>query len=320
MLPEAPAAGFGYTRGAPADSHRMSSQDADPTTTQRTLISSGPRRGTPRSACVVVIHGEGLGKRADIHSQPVVIGRSQEADLHISHKSVSRRHCEVRREGEEYLLRDLGATNPTRLNDEVVSEAVLSDGDHITIGETILKFISHSSVEALYHEEVYQLATHDPLTELCNRRHFAELADKEIARALRHSRPLVLCIVDVDLFKPVNDTFGHIAGDGVLKQIAAIMRGLVRSEDIAARIGGEEFAVLLPETGLEAARRFAERLRKSVEAETFMLGGEPHRLTISIGIARLTPDRNDRSLLMKAADAALYRAKEEGRNRVRVEP
>ncbi|KAA2285509.1 GGDEF domain-containing protein [Arenimonas fontis] len=320
MVPEAPVAGFGYTRPAPTAPARMSNQDADPTTTQLTLLSSGPRRGAPRSACVVVIHGDGLGKRADIHDHPVVIGRSQEADLHIPHKSVSRRHCEIRRVGDEYRLRDLGATNPTRLNDQVVVEAVLGDGDHITVGETILKFISHSSVEALYHEEVYQLATHDPLTELCNRRHFAELADKEIARALRHGRPLVLCIVDVDLFKPVNDRFGHIAGDGVLRQIAAILRGLVRGEDIAARIGGEEFAVLLPETGLEAARRFAERLRKAVEAETFLLGNEPHRLTVSVGIARLSPERGDRSRLMQAADAALYRAKDEGRNRVRVEP
>ena len=320
MVPEALPPGFGYTRAASTVPTRMTTQDGDPTTTQLTQLSAGPRRGAPRSACVVVIHGEGLGKRADIHDQPVVIGRSQEADLHIPHKSVSRRHCEVRREGDAYRLRDLGATNPTRLNDQLVVEAVLSDGDHITVGETILKFISHSSVEALYHEEVYQLATHDPLTELCNRRHFAELADKEIARALRHARPLVLCIVDVDLFKPVNDHFGHIAGDGVLKQIAAIMRGLVRSEDIAARIGGEEFAVLLPETGLEAARRFAERLRKAVEAESFVLGGEARRISVSVGVARLSPERSDRSRLMEAADAALYRAKEEGRNRVRVEP
>jgi diguanylate cyclase (GGDEF)-like protein len=292
--------------------------DADPVTTQLTLLSDGPRRGAPRSACVVVIHGEGLGKRADIDDRPVVVGRSPEADLHVPHKSVSRRHCEIWRDGERYRLRDLGATNRTCVNEQPVDEALLADGDHITVGETILKFISHSSVEASYHEEVYQLATLDALTELYNRRHFIAVVDREIARALRHARPLSLCIIDVDLFKPVNDRFGHAAGDGVLRQLAAVVRRFVRDEDIAARIGGEEFAVLLPEADAEAARGFAERLREAVAETPFELDGQPHRLTISIGIAQVGPARADRPSLMQAADAALYRAKAEGRNRVRT--
>ena len=273
----------------------MNPRDDDPITAQQTLLSPGPRRAAPRSACVVVIHGEGLGRRADIEDRPVVVGRSQEADLHIPHKSVSRQHCEIRRDGDSYRLRDLGATNRTRVNDQPVEETPLADGDHITLGETILKFISHSSVEARYHEEVYQLATHDALTELYNRRHFSELADKEIARAQRHGRPLMLCIIDVDLFKPVNDQFGHIAGDGVLRQIAAIVRGLVRGEDVAARIGGEEFAVLLPESTASAAVAFAERLREAVASSTFEPGGQPRRITISIGVAGIRADRGDRS-------------------------
>jgi diguanylate cyclase (GGDEF)-like protein len=195
---------------------------------------------------------------------------------------------------------------------------VLVDGDHVTLGESILKFISHSSVEARYHEEVYQLATHDALTELCNRRHFIDLVDKEMARAQRHGRPLVMCIIDVDLFKPVNDQYGHIAGDGVLRQLAAVVRGFVRGEDIAARIGGEEFAVLLPESDVPAARAFAERLREAVADSVFVLAGEPQRITISIGIAAMDPAHAGRSALMQAADAALYRAKDQGRNRVCV--
>lgn len=296
----------------------MSQRDDDPNTTQLTLLSGGPRRSGPRSACVVVIHGEGLGRRADIEDKPMVVGRSQEADLHIPHKSVSRQHCEIWREGDVYRVRDLGATNCTLVNDLPVTEGVLADGDHVTLGETILKFISHSSVEARYHEEVYQLATHDALTELYNRRHFVELVDKEIARAQRHGRPLVMCIIDVDLFKPVNDQYGHIAGDGVLRQLAALLRRFVRGEDIAARIGGEEFAVLLPESGIGAAGNFAERLREEVANEVFILGGESKRITISIGIAALAESHADRAALMTAADEALYRAKDEGRNRVCV--
>jgi diguanylate cyclase (GGDEF)-like protein len=297
----------------------MSQRDTDPITTQLTRLSDGPRHSGPRSACVVVIHGEGLGKRADIEETPVVVGRSQEADLHIPHKSVSRQHCEIWRQDDSYRIRDLDATNRTRVNEQPITETALSDGDHVTLGESILKFISHSSVEARYHEEVYQLATHDALTELYNRRHFIELVDKEIARAHRHDRPLVMCIIDVDLFKPVNDSFGHVAGDGVLRQLAAVVRGFVRGEDIAARIGGEEFAVLLPESDLPSARVFAERLREAVAASEFELGGEPRQITISVGVAGLDPSHAERGALMQAADAALYRAKEAGRNRVWVQ-
>jgi diguanylate cyclase (GGDEF)-like protein len=297
----------------------MATRNGTSDTTQRTMLSGGPHRTEPRSACVVVIHGEGLGRRADIEVEPMLVGRSQEADLCIAHKSVSREHCRIWRDGDDYRIRDLGATNATRVNDEAVDEGTLDDGDHITIGESILKFISHTSVEANYHEEIYQLATQDALTELYNRRHFIELMEKEIARAMRHHRPLAMCIVDVDLFKPVNDRYGHISGDEVLRQIASIMHRHVRNDDIAARIGGEEFAVLLPECDADAAYGFAERLRIAIAAAAFSPGGEPQQITVSIGIATLSPDRDTRNRLMAAADSALYRAKKEGRNRVCIE-
>jgi diguanylate cyclase (GGDEF)-like protein len=296
----------------------MSSTDGHGSTTQRTILSAGPRRTEQKSACVVVIHGEGLGKRVDISDRRIVVGRSPEADLCIPHPSVSRRHCEIWRAQDACRVRDLQSTNRTRVNDAIVDETELRDGDHITIGETILKFISHSSVEARYHEEVYQLATHDALTELYNRRHFTELAEKELARAQRHGRPLVLAILDLDHFKPVNDRFGHVAGDAVLRQFSEVLRAHVRADDIAARIGGEEFAVLLPETGLDQALPFAERLREAVAAADFRPGGEPQRITVSIGLATMGPQRETRSELMRAADAALYRAKDSGRNRVCV--
>jgi len=291
-------------------------RDDDRDTTQRTELSPGPRGNGPQTACVVVIHGEGLGKRVDVGEKPVIVGRSQECDLHIPHPSVSRQHCSIWRDAEGYRVRDLGSTNRTRVNDQRVDGAVLEDGDHVTVGETILKFISHASVEARYHEEVHQLATHDALTELCNRRHFLELLDKELARAERHQRPLALAIVDVDHFKGINDEHGHIAGDGVLRQIAEVLRSHVRGEDIAARIGGEEFAVLLPEESPFGAHAFAERLRQAVAATPFAPGGVPRRLTVSIGLAWLSPAHASRPALMRAADEALYAAKDGGRNRV----
>ena len=123
-------------------------------------------------------------------------------------------------------------------------------------------------------------------------------------------------MIDIDHFKPINDQFGHIAGDLVLKQMAAVIRGNLRREDLAARIGGEEFAIVLPETAAENACVFANTLREAIAAEIFVLGGEPRHLTVSIGIAGLGPHANDRSSLMRNADKALYHAKDAGRNRV----
>ncbi len=291
----------------------------DANTTHRTRLSTGPDDAGDVAACLVVIHGEGMGKRIDIGSRPIVIGRSHDADLHIGHGSVSRQHCRVWREQGACYIQDLGATNPTRVNGIAIDTSALSDGDHLVIGESILKFIGEGSVEARYHEEVYQVVTHDTLTQLYNRRHFCETADKEIARSQRRSRPLCLCIIDVDLFKPVNDLHGHIAGDNVLYQIGAVIRAQIRHEDIAARIGGEEFAILLPETDLAAAEHFAERLREAVAHASFELKpGLIETITVSIGVARLDEKTHDRSLLMTAADSALYRAKAEGRNTVRI--
>lgn len=293
-------------------------------TTGRTMLISAiaSSDGEIRApACIVVISGDRLGRRIDIDRRRIVVGRSEDADLCIPHGSVSRRHCEFWRDGTRYHVRDLGATNPTRVNDLTVEQAELDDGDHIAVGECLLKFISPQSVEARYHAEIHQLATNDALTELPNRRHFIEAVDKEMARSARLGLPLAMCIVDIDHFKHINDQFGHIAGDDALRQLALILRGHVRSGDIAARIGGEEFAVVLPETTAEdAAATFAETLREAIAQATFTLHGETRTITVSIGIAGMCPGRETRSTLMHAADAALYRAKDEGRNCVRVTP
>lgn len=288
----------------------------DSSTTQRTIFSSGPEAQERNAACLVVIHGEGLGHRVDVGDKPVVVGRSPDCELHIPHRSVSRNHCRVWRDGDSYRVQDLGSTNRTFLNDRPIIESELKDGDHITAGETIIKFISRTSVEARYHEELFQLAAYDSLTELYNRRQFRELLDKEIARANRHGRPLSLLILDLDRFKPINDTYGHVAGDSVLREVARVLRGRVRGDDIAARIGGEEFAVILPEADLEQARRFAEELRGSVAGLRGLLDGRLKQVTVSIGLAQWQPEFGSASELLRAADQQLYKAKEGGRNRV----
>lgn len=162
-------------------------------------------------------------------------------------------------------------------------------------------------------ETISRLAAMDELTELPNRRSFNErhLAAQSAAR--RHEYPLSLIIIDLDYFKAVNDCFGHNAGDQVLREFAALLRGLMRTEDVAARWGGEEFIVLLPHTTCEAAAALAERIR--VAFETHRCAVAPQLLSASFGVAQRRSGDDDRSLLQRA-DEALYRAKEQGRNRV----
>lgn len=285
-------------------------------TTQRTLLSSGPNQPEAQTACIVVIHGEGLGKRTDIRDARVTVGRDHACDLHILHPSVSRRHCEIWAEDGRYRVRDLGSTNATRLNDRVVEVADLADGDHLTIGESILKFIGDASVEARYHEEVHQLASHDELTGFYNRRQFLEILERELVRATRNRLPLAFAILDVDLFKRINDTHGHQAGDQVLRQVGRTVNHAIRPQDVAGRIGGEEFALLLPETTRDQALVHMQAIRQAVEAATYSHAGISSPITISIGLAQHGDAFPDRPALMRAADEALYRAKQDGRNRV----
>lgn len=159
-----------------------------------------------------------------------------------------------------------------------------------------------------------ELATKDELTELYNRRHFLELAQVELSRVRRTRAPLSLAMIDVDHFKHVNDRFGHAAGDRALKELSLALRETVRTADVAARIGGEEFVLLLPDTGLEGALAVTERLRDRVRKSELSVEGETLKFTVSAGVAELGPDESVDSLL-KRADEALYRAKAAGRDR-----
>jgi len=156
----------------------------------------------------------------------------------------------------------------------------------------------------------------DALTGLANRRRLDETLIIEVARAKRYGTPLSLAIADVDHFKKVNDTWGHDAGDDVLCGLARTLSRGVRRTDLAARLGGEEFVVLMPHTALNGANDVAERLRTAFAASTFSAGGTEVRCTVSIGVAALDKGVDDGHKLLKAADVALYQAKSGGRNRV----
>lgn len=291
--------------------------DDGSTTQRRTMHPHQPESGGRVPACLVVLQGQRLGQRIDLGEHPLIIGRAPNCEFQIVERSVSREHSRIWHEPSGYRIKDLDSTNRTFLNDQPIIEAELKDGDHVAIGSCVLKFMDRSSIEARYHEELYQLATADPLTDLYNRRQFLELLEKELARASNHQRPLALLIIDLDHFKTINDRFGHPSGDVVLKRIAEALNAQGHDEYIIARIGGEEFAVVLPEHDLPAAVRFAEALRSSIEAIEFLMEESTVRVTVSIGAAPWLPSMSLSSELLRAADEQLYRAKQAGRNCVR---
>jgi diguanylate cyclase (GGDEF)-like protein len=173
-------------------------------------------------------------------------------------------------------------------------------------------------LEASRHALALQAAT-DPLTQLKNRRAFFDNADKFFSQARRYHTDLSVMLLDIDHFKRINDTHGHHGGDEALSHLAAVLSRMIRSEDTVARIGGEEFGVLMPDTNRLGAAVLAERMRAAAEREPFVLAGRTVNITVSIGIASFGPDGQDSfDQLMSAADRRLYLAKSAGRNRICV--
>ncbi len=167
------------------------------------------------------------------------------------------------------------------------------------------------------YEEIQQIAIRDALTGLYNRRGLFEVAEREIDRALRYQRPLSLCLLDIDHFKQVNDTYGHLVGDEVLVRLAQILNHKIRTIDVAGRYGGEEFILLAVENDIESAGKLAERLCKFISGRPMSSSVEGVSITVSIGVVQMSESICDLTSLIQAADQALYLAKNSGRNQVR---
>src|SRR5262249_31623832 len=171
------------------------------------------------------------------------------------------------------------------------------------------------NIESAYHEEIYRLTTVDGLTQVYNKRYFLETLERELSRSHRYRRELSLIIFDIDEFKRINDSYGHLAGDYVLKQLASIVKQNIRREDLLARFGGEEFTIVLPEVGSAGALQFAEKIRGLVETTPFRFEETPIEVRISVGVATAAPDESDANEFIKRADMYLYEANKSGRDR-----
>jgi diguanylate cyclase (GGDEF)-like protein len=270
--------------------------------------------------------GGSAGELFRLPGGAALVGRAPQADVRISDEGVSRLHARVTvTEGRgvdapgPVTVEDLGSANGTYLNGERLAHAApLAEGDKVRIGPvTVLRFGYHDELDDSFYEGLMASAVRDPLTRLYNKRYLLDRLEGELRFARRHDSAVTLLMLDVDHFKRVNDDHGHLAGDAVLVHLAAVLERAVRNEDVIARFGGEEIAVLLRAVGIERGAALGERLRRIVERTPARQRGVDLPVTVSVGVAGYpsTPASTAEQLI-EAADLALYRAKHAGRNRV----
>lgn len=273
-----------------------------------------------RDACLVHIYptGTSMGCRYALSDRPLVLGRGEDCDIRLQDHSVSRRHARIDPTSNGYWVYDQQSTNGTFVNDRQIETAtLLQDGDYLRVGNCIYRYLAGGNIEAEYHEEIYRLTILDGLTQIHNQRYLTEFLDREVVRSQRHNRPLSVLMLDIDKFKTINDTYGHLCGDFVLRELADVIRVTMRKEDLFARSGGEEFVIVLVEANRDEAMSVAERVRKAVAEHQFHFEAQPLHLTISIGVATTSGDlAMNSSNLLKLADENLYTAKRTGRDRV----
>jgi len=286
----------------------------------------GPEDAAPPPAehMLVVYAGVHLGRVFPLLPGVNVIGRSPGVDLPMPDEEVSRTHAWITlggATGDEVLLEDKGSTNGTFLNDQRITRATrMQPGDRIAVGNHVLKLVAMDPLERSFYAELLDQTIRDPLTGLNNRRSTLEELQRRFDLSQRHNRPLAVVMCDLDHFKLINDSLGHGAGDLVLEEFGKRVKHSMRTSDLAGRIGGEEFLLILPETDLEGALLLADRLRVATGESPFEVSKDNLRVTCSLGVAQRTAEDRNGGVLLARADGALYAAKRGGRDRVVTDP
>jgi diguanylate cyclase (GGDEF)-like protein len=290
-------------------------------TTEATLalpVAPLPRQRT--RALLTVVNGPSTGCVHPVRDDETVIGRGRESHVRLDDPGVSRAHARiVATEDGKHLIEDLNSRNGTFVAGRRASRVELSSGDRINVGpNVVISFAILDSHAVRLTHQLYESSVRDPLTRAYNRRYYIERLASEVAYARRHRSHLSLLLFDLDHFKRINDTYGHLAGDEVLREVGALVSRMIRAEDVLVRYGGEEFVVLVRGIQHGNVARFAERLRVGVERLEIAWDVGALRVTMSIGFASIgelaEEDRTGEGLL-RVADERLYRAKTAGRNR-----
>jgi two-component system cell cycle response regulator len=308
---------------APAPPSMIPDWHDDDIPTQRStqVVAAAPAvSSTPDHALLTVLVGLNAGQVFTLDREETFVGRGRDADVRIDDIGISRRHARiVRTEGRRHILEDLGSTNGIFVNGRRAERVDLADGDRVQIGPTlVLRFGLIAADEEALARQLYESSTRDALTRLYNRKYAGERLAAEVAYAQRHGSLLSLVLFDLDYFKRVNDSFGHLAGDVVLRVVAAQVQKVIRTEDVLARYGGEEFVVLVRGIEPKGVAVLADRIRSAVERLSIPWESRTLKTTVSIGVAALSEcgPKATPEALVGLADERLYRAKAGGRNRV----
>lgn len=276
---------------------------------------------------LIFLNGDLLAVPIPLERAEVTLGRALRADVRLNEVGISRQHARIKTVTNpetgttDYVITDLTTKNGTLINGRKIKQEVLQNGDKITIGEYILRFELLDEVDREYHRQIRRLLSHDDLTGLLSSRSFFSELRREVERAKHDKQSFCVLMMDVDYFKTVNDTYGHLTGSKNLEEIGFCITQKLRSGDAAARFGGEEFAAFLLDAELAQGLKAADRIRAEIENYEFSVirhgkRSEAHHITISIGVAVFPNDSRDPIELVEMADSALYHAKREGRNRV----
>lgn len=271
---------------------------------------------------LLMISGPQIGRNFSMIEEEFMIGRAHHCDLPIEDELVSRHHCKIVFTPQGAILKDLGSTNGTLLNGRRIrEEVVLNEGDQIQVGGlVILRYHLQEEVEAKFIGSLFESATKDFLTSAYNKKFFTERLREEFSHALRHQKSLSVLVIDIDHFKKVNDTYGHLAGDIAIQKVAHHLMSNTRRDDIVARFGGEEFVVLMRDIEKNQALRLGEQIRSQVESLEIEAKNHKFKVTVSVGLASMGPQNEAHfrhfNEFLELADKKLYQAKEEGRNRV----
>jgi diguanylate cyclase (GGDEF)-like protein len=275
------------------------------------------------SIILTIIGGSEIdfGKHFLLEKNKILIGRDDANDIAIHDEKISKFHCELSivkdSQGiEQIFIQDVHSTNGTYINGEVVDQITLHAGDKIQVGDTVLSLSYNNELEKEYHAKLFNYAVRDTHTGLYNKRFIINELENISRIAKRSGRAFSIIIIDIDDFKQINDLYGHLAGDEYLKAIAALFTKSLREQDIAGRIGGEEFLIILPETTIEGAFQLAIRIRMNVEEFVLNYRGHKIKTTISAGVCQYENSIADTNELLDIADQALYETKRSGKNRV----
>jgi diguanylate cyclase (GGDEF)-like protein len=266
-------------------------------------------------ATLVVVAGPQPGQLYTLKDE-TTIGRDLMADIVVEDSAVSRKHATIIHHQGMYYVSDLGSSNGTFVGGIKVSRTPLQNGDRVQLGPRIvLRFALLDQAEEEMLRQLFESSTRDALTGAYNKKYISERLVAEVAHASRHHSSLELVVFDLDKFKQVNDVYGHLVGDQVLRAVADRVHTVIRSEDVFGRFGGEEFVVI---SRASDAARLAERIRGAVEQLAIETERGTLRVTLSLGVARLDElgDRANATSLLDRADLRLLTAKRSGRNRV----